>query len=272
MGNLPLGELATLAASIAVAGLIVGVLAGLFGVGGGAVIVPVLYQVLLIQDFDPDIRMHVAIGSSLGVIIPTAIRSFLAHKRRGAVDMVLLKRWSPWIIVGVAIGAAIADLVSGEEMKIIFAVLIMLLGLRLVIGTRDARLGSGAFGLPVLAGSGLLIGASSSLMGIGGGTLATTFQTLYGRPLLQSIATSSGVGVLIAIPGAIGFIIAGWGEPGLPPLSLGFVNLPAILFMVPLSILAAPLGVALAHRLSKRTLELSFGIFLLVVGSRFLFG
>ncbi|ESR26726.1 sulfite exporter TauE/SafE family protein [Lutibaculum baratangense] len=271
MGALPWADLATLAAGLAVAGLAAGFLAGLFGVGGGAVAVPVLYQVFLVQGFDPDIRMHVAIGSSLGVVVPTAIRSFLAHKRRGAVDMQLLKRWAPWIVTGVAGGAAIANLVSGEEMKIIFSVLIAVLGARLIIGTGNMKLSDRMPG-PVVAASGLVIGSSSALMGIGGGTLAATAQILFGRPLINAIATSAGVGVLIAVPGVIGFIIAGWGEEGLPPFSLGFVNLPAVALMVPLSIVTAPLGVALAHRLTKRTLELSFGIFLLIVASRFLFG
>lgn len=269
MGELPVGELLTLAASIAVAGLVVGVLAGLFGVGGGAVIVPVLYQAYVFEGLGSDILMHVAIGSSLGVIVPTSVRSFLSHKRRGSVDMALLRSWAPWVVGGVALGAVIADLVSGEGMKAIFSGLIALLGLRLIIGTGGLKLGD-RMPAPVMAGSGVFIGASSALMGVGGGVVATTVQTLFGRPILQAISTSSGVGVLIAVPGVISFAVAGWGEPGLPPLSVGFVNLPSVALMVPLSIVAAPAGVALAHKLSKRTLEVSFGIFLLIVSSRFL--
>lgn len=263
------GEVAMFVLALIATGVIAGLLAGTFGVGGGAVIVPVFYQFLIALHVPTELCMHIAIGTSLGIIIPTSIRSFLSHKKRGAVDMDLLRSWAVPVVVGVVIGAGIANLLSNNGLKGIFAILALLVGLRLVFRIGGQRLAAKMPGQPGLSLIGTAIGTSSTLMGIGGGTFCNTVMTIYGRPIHQAVATSSGLGVLISIPGAIGFMWLGWGHEGLPPLSLGYVNLLGVLLVVPVSTLVAPLGVRLAHSLGRRQLEMGFGIFLLIVAARF---
>ncbi len=263
------GELFGLAAAVAVSGAIAGLLAGIFGIGGGAVIVPVLYQGLTILGVDDAVRMHISLGTSLAIIVPTSIRSFMAHYRRGAVDMDLLRSWLVPIPVGVAAGAAVAAVLSGAALRGIFALLAALVAARLLFNRDSWRLGSVLPANPARAVVGALIGFVSALMGIGGGVLNNTFMTLYGRPMHQAVATSAGVGVLISLPAALGYLWAGWGEAGLPPFSAGFVNVVGLVLVIPLTIAFAPLGVRIAHALSKRQLEIGFGLFLIVVAVRF---
>lgn len=262
-------DMAMFALALVATGILTGLLAGAFGVGGGAVIVPVLYQFLVALKVDPALCMHIAVGTSLGIIIPTSIRSFLSHRKRGMVDMKLLRGWAVPVVLGVILGALIADMMSSTGLKATFAVLALLVGVRLVLGTSRARLGDDLPGEPARSLIGGAMGTLSTLMGIGGGTFGNTIMTLYGRPIHQAVATSSGLGVLISIPGAIGFIWSGWGVEGLPPLSLGFVNLLGVALVIPVSTLVAPLGVRLAHALKRRQLEMAFGIFLLIVAARF---
>ena len=258
-----------LAVAIVAAGAISGLLAGLFGIGGGAVLVPVLYQTLTFVGVPDSVRMHVSVGTSIAIIVPTAIQSFLAHKRRGAVDMELLRGWIVWLPVGVVAASAVAAVISGAALRAVFAVIALAVAIRLLANRDSWRLGTTLPENPLRAVVGVLIGFFSTLMGIGGGVLNNTFMTLYGRSIHQAVATSSGVGVLISIPGIIGYMWAGWGAAGLPPYSSGFVNIPAMLLVIPTSVLTAPLGVRLAHRLSRRQLEVAFGLFLLFVAARF---
>lgn len=251
------------------AGGVAGLLAGLFGIGGGAVLVPVLYQFFVFLDVDESVRMHVAVATSLGIIVPTSLRSFLSHRARGAVDEALLKSWLIPLPLGVALAALVAAHVSGDGLKGIFAVIAVLVGLRMLFNRASWRLGDDIPGFPIRPLCGALIGFLSTLMGIGGGVMNNTFMTLYGRPIHQAVATSAGVGVLISIPGVIGMIWAGWGARGLPAFSLGYVNLLGVALIIPVTTLAAPLGVRLAHAWPKRRLELAFGIFLMLVAFRF---
>lgn len=262
-------EVFTLILAVLATGVVAGIMAGTFGIGGGAVIVPVFYQFLIFLKVDPALCMHIAIGTSLGIIIPTSIRSFLSHRKRGAVDMDILRAWAVPVVVGVIVGALVANHLSNAGLKGVFAVLALLVGLRLVFGTGGATLGTTMPGQPGLSVIGGAIGFLSTLMGIGGGTFCNTVMTLYGRPIHQAVATSSGLGVLISIPGAIGFVWSGWGHAGLPPFSLGYVNALGVLLVIPVSTLAAPLGVRIAHAMKKRQLEMAFGIFLLIVAGRF---
>jgi len=257
----PLAELIALAATLAVAGVVAGLLAGIFGVGGGGVIVPALYQALVVLGFPASVTMHVALGSS--------IRSFQAHRARGAVDIAILKGWLVPVPLGVLGASFVAGSVSGAELRGIFAAIAFLVGVRLLFNRESWRLGSQVPGEPIRAVVGAVIGFLSTLMGVGGGVMANTFMTVFGRPIHQAVATASGVGVLIAIPGTIGYIAAGWGTPGLPPFSLGYVNLLAVAIIMPLSFVMAPLGVRIAHALSKRQLEISFGLFLTLMAARF---
>lgn len=262
-------EFALLVAVMLVAGALTGVLAGLFGVGGGALMVPVLYEVFGVMDVNDELRMPLAVGTSLAIIIPTSIKSYRGHKARGAVDTDLLKAWAVPIVLGVLVGAAIARFASPVVMQVVFV---------LVAGTNAVKLISGttrwdiATDLPkgfVLRLYGGLIGLLSSLMGIGGGQIANIIMTLHGRAIHQAVATSAGIGVLISVPGAIGYVLAGLGRPDLPPGAIGFVSLLGLVLFAPTTILTANLGVRLAHSLSRRKLELAFGIFLLLVCLRF---
>ena len=277
IAGLPASELATLVAALLVAGALTGLLAGLFGVGGGAVIVPVLYELFRIVGVPDDARMPLCIGTSLAVIIPTSIRSFAAHRAKGAVDMAVLRAWTVSVVLGVIAASAIARYAPPEVFKAAFVLVAGLMALRLFFKRDSWSLGADMPGRPLIHIYGLVIGALSSLMGIGGGALAAMVMTSYGRSIHQAIATSSGLGVLISIPGTLGYVVAGWPKaaehPDVAalqfPMALGYVSLVGFILFIPTSIWAAPLGARLAHRLSKRTLELAFGTFLLVMASRF---
>ncbi len=246
-----------------------GVLAGLFGIGGGAVFVPVLYQTFGLFDVDPDISMQLAIGSSLAIVVPTSIRSVMSHRAHGAVDFELLRSWIVIVPLGAVAGVAVATAISSEALRSIFAVIAFVLGTQLLIGKLPFTLGTD---LPGRLGrwiAGIFIGMVAALMGIGGGVLNNTFMTLYGRPIHQAVATSAGVGVLVSIPGLLAFVVGGWGSPDLPAWSLGYISLPVILIVAPLATLFTPIGARLAHRLTKRQLQVGFGIYLLTVALRF---
>jgi uncharacterized membrane protein YfcA len=262
-------ELVELVVALVISGAITGILAGLFGVGGGAVIVPVLYEAYAFLGVDESVRMHVSVGTSMGVIIPTAIRSFMAHYKRGSVDMAVVRGWIVPMPIGVAVAAVLAAWISGRALSGIFAVIAAAISLRLLFGRRNWRLGDDLPSNPLRSIIGGAIGFVSTFMGIGGGILVNTFMTLYNRPMIQAVATSSAVGLIIAIPAVIGYIWAGWGVAGLPPFSAGYLNLLGMIVLTPVSVLAAPYGVRLAHALSQRHLEISFGIFLAFVATRF---
>jgi len=264
-----LTEIAFLAAALAGAGALTGILAGVFGVGGGALIVPVLYELFRILDVPEETRMPLCVGTSLAVIIPTSLRSFRAHRARGAVDMKILRAWVVPTILGVLVGSFVARYAPPVLFKIAFITIAGLAATRLILNLKW-HLGDAVPEGPTLTIFGFVNAFLSALMGIGGGQLATMFMTFYGRTIHQAVATSSGVGVLISIPGAIGFVLAGWDKPFLPPLSLGFVSLIGLAAFAPVSVLTAPLGVRIAHALTKRKLEMAFGIFLLLVSLRLL--
>lgn len=252
------------------AGAATGVLAGVFGVGGGALMVPVLYEVFGVMDVADEVRMPLAVGTSLAIIIPTSIKSYRGHKARGSVDDTLLKAWAVPIIVGVLIGAAIARYASPIVMQVVFVAVAGTNAVKLISGTTRWDIASDLPKGWLLRTYGGLIGLLSSLMGIGGGQIATIIMTLHGRAIHQAVATSAGIGVLISVPGAIGYVLAGFGRSDLPSDAIGFVSLLGLLFFAPTTILTANLGVRLAHSLSRRRLELAFGIFLLLVCLRFI--
>ena len=268
--GIPAGELVLLVAALIVAGLVAGFLAGLLGIGGGGVLVPVLYEVFRILDVDPAIRMHMVLGTTLAIILPTSLKSFAGHRAKGSVDLALLKRVAPWIVLGVVVGILTAKASSGTFLKWVWVVAAGLVSLKMALGREDWRISDELPPRPwpeIAAG---VIGFISTLMSIGGATFVVPLLTLYGRPILSAVATASGIGPLIALPGVIGFAWAGWGEPGLPTLSVGFVNLVGMVIVAPLSVYAAPYGVRLAHNIPRRWLELAFAAFLASVSIRFL--
>ncbi|WP_089176239.1 sulfite exporter TauE/SafE family protein [Bosea sp. AS-1] len=270
LAGIPIGDLAFLAVSLVLAGAVTGLLAGVFGVGGGAVIVPVLYEVFRVIGVPEEVRMPLSVGTSLAVIIPTSIRSFNAHRAKGLVDLSILKVWAVPVVLGVMVGSYIARYAPADLFKIVFVVVATISAIRLLFAADRWKFGEDMPGKPLMVAYGGVIGVLSALMGIGGGQLSSLFMTFYGRPIHQAVATSSGLGVLISIPGALGFIYAGWPKMDiLPPLSLGYVSLIGMILFIPTSIWTAPIGASLAHKLSKRRLEVAFGLFLLFVAARF---
>lgn len=267
--DLSLAQIAAFAAALAAAGAVSGLLAGLFGIGGGAVLVPAFYQVFGLFGVDDAVRMHLSVGTSLAIIIPTSLSSFRAHYKRGVVDTGLLKSFVVAVPLGVVAASLVAASISSAGLRTIFALMAFTMGVRLLLNRENWRLGTVLPGNPVrfLVGAG--IGLLSALMGIGGGIFNNTFMTLYARPMHQAVATSAGVGVLISIPGLLGYVWAGWDDPLLPVASTGFVNWLAVALIIPISLAMAPLGVGIAHAMQKRHLELAFGAFNMLVAARF---
>ena len=267
----PLTELAWLALAVIVAGVVTGLLAGLFGIGGGAVIVPVLFEIFRILGVPEAVRMQLCIGTSLAVIIPTALRSYRAHRERGLVIPEVVRVWTVPAVIGVVIGSVIAAFAPEAVFKIAFVVIVWIIAARLVAGGDRWRISGDLPERPIMQAYGLVIGLGSSLMGISGGSLATMALTVHGQPILNAVATSAGIGVPISIVGTLGYALAGLPHQRLlPPLSLGFVSLIGVVAVAPISSYVAPLGARLAHAMPKRWLELGFAAYLLLVGARFL--
>ncbi|MEN0087998.1 MAG: sulfite exporter TauE/SafE family protein [Pseudomonadota bacterium] len=261
-------NLVTMLVTMAAAGAIAGVLAGLFGIGGGAILVPVLMEFLRLQGVAPDVLTHIAIGTSLAVIVPTSIRSFRSHLARGAPDTQLLKRWALWVPLGVILASLLVADISGNALKLIFGAVILVVAIKMLANRRDWSLAND-LPRPIATNSvGFGIGFISALMGIGGGNLNNMFMTSFARPIHQAVATSAGLGMLIAVPGVLGYMYAGWGHPALPDFSIGYVSLLAVVLIMPTSLACAPIGVRVAHGLSKRQMEVTFGIFLIAVALR----
>lgn len=278
MAALPVSELIWLALTLVSAGLVMGLFAGLFGVGGGAIVIPVLYEVFRITGVPEAVRMPLCVGTSLAIIVPTSIISFRAHYARGAADLEVLKRWALPVMAGVVAASAVARYAPEQLFKIVFVLIAGFSAARLLFHPDGWRFADELPGRPLMSLYGVIIGALSALMGIGGGQIANLFMTFHGRSIHQAIATSSGLGALIAVPATLGYIYAGWPRaaefPNVTalqfPFALGYVSLIGTLLVVPTSMLVAPLGVRLAHRLTKRQLEIGFGLFLLTVSARFL--
>lgn len=261
-------NLAVLAAILLTAGAAGGLAAGLLGVGGGIVIVPVLFHLFATLGLDEAVRMHVAVGTSLATIIATSVSSTRSHWRKGAVDMDLLKQWGPFILVGVVLGTAIAGTVRGPALTGVFAVVASFVALHMAFGKKDWHVAESLPGTPVKALIGMGIGGFSAMMGIGGGTLSVPILTLFRFPIHRAVGTAAAIGFIIAIPGAIGFVLTGWNVDGRPPFSLGYINLLGVALILPTSMLMAPLGARLAHSLNTQALRRAFALFLALTAAR----
>ncbi len=261
-------ELLTLALPVLAAGVIAGFLAGLLGIGGGIIIVPALLVALAATETAAAVTMHVAVATSLATIIPTSLSSSRAHWRRGSVDLELARRWAPAVFLGACAGVLIADRLHSDTLTAIFAVMAVIFGAKMWLPLDDVVLrdgvprGSTALSLP------FSIGALSTLMGIGGGTFGVTALSLFNQPIHRAVGTAALLGFVISVPASVGYVLAGWDKAGRPPFSLGYVNLLAVALIIPATILMAPLGAAVAHRLSRRWLSRLFGVFLIVTGIR----
>jgi uncharacterized protein len=268
--GVPLSELLLLAALIIVAGFVTGILAGLFGIGGGALIVPVLYEVFRVLGVPDEVRFQLCVGTSIAIIVPTNVFSYFTHRGKGAVMMDVVRAWAVPAVIGVAAGSAIVGFAPGAVLKLAFVLIATVIAFKLLFGRETWRLGDDLPGSAAMAAYGVFVGLAASLMGISGGSVSNMILTLYGKPIHKAVATSAGLGVPITVAGTIGYILAGLPQQALlPPLSLGFVSLIGFALMAPVSSFTAPYGARLAHALSKRRLEIAFGCFLLAVCARF---
>jgi uncharacterized membrane protein YfcA len=272
-----ISELLELALLLVAVGALSGFLAGVFGIGGGAILVPVFYECFRIAGVPVEVRMPLCIGTSLAIIIPTSIRSYRAHRARGAVDGDILKAWWLPVLIGVIAGSVTARYARERLFKIVFVMVAYSAAARLLLARETWKFGDDLPRGPLMKTYGFIVGLLSTLMGIGGGLFSNLLMTFYGRPIHQAVATSSALAVLISIPGAIGYVYAGWPAaahyPGVAalqlPFALGYVSLIGAVLVMPTSLLTAGLGVRVAHAMSKRTLEIAFGCYLFTVGSRF---
>jgi uncharacterized protein len=277
VAGLNTSELAELALLLVAVGALSGFLAGVFGIGGGAILVPVFYECFRIAGVPLDVRMPLCIGTSLAIIIPTSIRSYRAHHARGAVDMEILRTWWLPVLTGVILGSITARYAPERLFKIVFVTVAYSAAARLLLARETWKFGDEFPRGVLMKAYGFVVGLLSTLMGIGGGLFSNLLMTFYGRPIHQAVATSSALAVLISIPGALGYVYAGWPAaaryPEIAalqlPFAIGYVSLIGTVLVMPTSLLTAPLGVRAAHAMSKRTLETAFGCYLFIVGSRF---
>jgi uncharacterized protein len=268
--GVPLGELLLLAGLVVVGAVVTGILAGLFGIGGGALIVPVLYEIFAAFGVPEEVRFQLCVGTSIAIIVPTNVQSFRVHRDKSAVMIDVVRAWTGPAVVGVAVGAAIAAFASAAMLKIAFVAVAGIIAGKLLLGRDDWRLAGDLPGRAGMAGYGFFVGLAASLMGISGGSIANMILTLHGKPIHHAVATSAALGVPITVVGTIGYVLAGLPQQAiLPPMSLGFVSLIGFALMAPISSVTAPYGARLAHALSRRTLEVAFGCFLLLACVRF---
>lgn len=257
-----------LAVAMLATGCVAGVLAGLFGIGGGIVIVPVLEAALGFLGVDPAIRMHVAVATSLATIIPTSVSSTLAHHRRQSVDFDIVRRWAVFVLIGALLGAWIASQVHSRVLALVFATLALLVAAKMVLFPETRNLASAVPRGPLMPVIPTAIGCFSSMMGIGGGTFSVMTLSLFNVPIHRAVGTAALFGLTISLPATLGFIVTGWGDLRLPAGSLGFVSLVGFAVIAPATVLTAPLGARIAHGLSQKRLGMLFGAFLLLVSLR----
>ncbi len=268
--ELDLPTMAALIAGLLATGAIGGILAGLLGVGGGIVVVPALFWVLTLLDFPSDISSHLAVATSLATIIPTSISSMRAHAKRGTVDVSLLKLWGPAIVVGALIGGLLSKVIPGDGLRLVFGTVGILVAINMAIPKTLVLAPALPASRIVNRAIAMVIGLISSLMGIGGGTLSVPTLSAFSFPVHKAVGTASAMGLMIAVPGVLGFVWSGWDVAGRSPLSLGYVNLAAVAIIAPVSFLMAPLGARLAHALNPRMLKIAFAVFLLITAVRML--
>ncbi|CUJ00143.1 sulfite exporter TauE/SafE family protein [Cognatishimia activa] len=259
-----------LAVGLLVTGALAGVLAGLLGVGGGIVIVPVLFLLFDFLQVPQEVAMHLAVGTSLCTIIPTSISSARSHYRRGAIDVSLLKRWAPLIFVGALVGGLLSKVLNAEVLTLIFGFVALAVAINMAIPKTlvvSESLPSGVVGAGAVP---VGIGGFSALMGIGGGTLSVPVLSAFSFPVHRAVATASAFGLVIAVPAVCGFIWSGLNVDGRPPYSFGYVSVPAAVLIFSVSVLTAPLGSKLAHSLNPARLKLAFALFLFLTALRML--
>lgn len=270
MAGLDVWSIALLVVGVMATGAVAGILSGLLGVGGGIVVVPVLFWVIGAIGYAPDLVMQVAVGTSLVTVAVTAVSAARAHHKRGAVDMALVRRWAPWMALGALAGGVVAGVVSGRALLTVFGLIALLVAWNMARPkTRilAADLPAGRAAQPALAGT---IGVVSAMMGIGSGTLGVPVLTAFSVPVHRAVGTAAALGLVIGVPAGLAMIATGLGVAGRPPLSLGYVNLVAAALILPLSVACAPLGARLAHALDPVWIKRAFAVFLCLTSLRML--
>ncbi len=246
------------------AGLFAGFVGGLFGVGGGTTIVPALYVVFEVLGLGGPYNLHVAIGTSLTIIIVTTGRSLLAHHAKGAVDFAILRRWAPWVCVGAVLGAVLARLTPEAGLGLIYGgfslMIAAILGL-LPEGTQIRQSPPTGWGQKLIS---VFIGGASAMMGVGGGAFGATTLSLCGLPIHRAVGTATGFGLATAIPSAILYIVINLDLTETPPLTVGAVNLPAVVLLAICTVTTAPVGARLAHSLPRSALRRAFAIYMIL--------
>ena len=260
-----MSDLVLLLIALAATGAFAGLIAGLFGIGGGVVMVPAMYYVFQALDYSDERVMHVAVGTSLMVIVATSLRSVSAHAKLKAVDFDVLRKWVPWIIIGTLLGTVVAHYTPGTVLTGLFGGMALILSLQFFFGRPDWALREEMPDGVARIGLGGLIGGLSAMMGIGGGVFGVTLMTLCGKTIHKAVATAAGFGVAIGLPGAVGYIANGWGSD-VVPYSLGYVNMPGFALLAGSAFFVAPIGARLAHKLPAEQLKRLFAVGLVAVG------
>lgn len=257
--------LLSMGALLLVIGAFAGVLAGLLGVGGGIVLVPAFFYAFSALGYDSPQLMQMCLGTSLATIIVTSVRSGLAHHKKGAVDVGILKSWAPGIVIGAVIGVSVATALRSGALQAIFGVLAIVVGAYMAFGKASWRLGPTMPKGIMRTVLSPLLGFLSVLMGIGGGSFGVPVMSLYGVPIHRAVATAAGFGVIIAVPSVIGFLLADMRGVPTPPFTIGAVNFVAFGLVIAMTLITAPWGAALAHRMDPKPLKKVFGVFLILV-------
>lgn len=267
-----LGWIIGLVLALSATGIIAGLMAGLLGVGGGIVIVPVLYHLFTLLGIDESVKMHVAVGTSLATIIPTSLRSARTHANKGNLDSTLLKSLAPSLLAGVLIGTLISGMVTGQMLSVVFGVIGLIVAINIAMTSEPTALADSLPKGMMRHTLGTGIGGFSTLMGIGGGTLSVPVLSRFQVPMHRAVGTAAAIGIFISVPGALGFLITGWNIPERPPFSLGYVNLVGFALIVPMTLWTAPIGARIAHAINAKLLRRLFALFLLITALRMLYG
>jgi uncharacterized membrane protein YfcA len=253
------------------AGAVGGLVAGLLGVGGGIIIVPVLDLALKLAGVDPAVALHVAVATSMAIIVPTSISSSRSHAKRDSIDYGVIRRWSVPIVAGALLGAVAASHVNARVLALVFGSVALLAATKMLLPLDGLVLRKSVPGGVAGAALPAAIGAVSAMMGIGGGTLSVPSMTLCGEPVHKAVGTAALLGLWISVPATAGYLLAAAPRESMPPLTLGYVSLLGLAIVAPVSWATAPLGARLAHSMDRRRLSAAFGFFLAIIAVRMLY-
>ncbi len=249
----------------------VGFFAGLFGIGGGLITVPFLFFIFETLNIDQSYIMHLAVGTSFSIIVPTALSSVLTHKKNNYVDLNIIKTYIIFVIIGVLAGTVFAALMQTKVLVLFFSLVVYFLGTYLLLSSNKTINSKKEFNLFSRVITGFGSGFVSASMGIGGAVMNVPVLRYFGYPIKKAIGSAAAIGLIISMVGAIGFIISGSFLDANLPLSIGFINIPAFLIFIPITTFMARVGANTIHKVDKTKVQAFFGIFLFVVGTIFIY-